>query len=131
MKVCPNRACPFLKQYGEVAEYRDEIVRCIDCGTLLIEGASVKDILPETASNEETSAVTSGGALVVIATFDHPWQAHLHRAHLVAKGIPAFLFDEHTIANNWLYSNALGGVRLAVPESARAVALAILDQSDA
>lgn len=127
MKLCPNAACPFLKTYGEVSEYRDEIVHCIDCGTLLVDSALASPLAEVEGVTEEA---LDRNNLVVIATFDHPLQAHIHRAHLEAEGIPAFLFDEHIMTNNWLMTNALGGVRLAVPEAAREEALAILADSD-
>lgn len=53
--------------------------------------------------------------LVTIATFSFPHEAHLAKAQLDAFGIPSFIADEHTINMQWLYSNAMGGVRLQVP----------------
>lgn len=53
--------------------------------------------------------------LVTIASYSFPYEAHIARAKLDSEGIPAFVADEHTINMNWLYSNALGGVRLQVP----------------
>lgn len=53
--------------------------------------------------------------LVTIATFSFPHEAHLAKARLDAMGIPSFIADEHTINMQWLYSNAMGGVRLQVP----------------
>lgn len=55
---------------------------------------------------------------VTIARFDFPYQAQIARAMLDAQGVPAFVADEHTINAQWLYANALGGVRLQVPVSA-------------
>jgi hypothetical protein len=53
--------------------------------------------------------------LVNIATFSFPHEARLAKAQLDAFGIPAFLVDEHTINGLWIWSNAIGGVRLQVP----------------
>ncbi|MGI9275337.1 MAG: DUF2007 domain-containing protein [Endozoicomonas sp.] len=53
--------------------------------------------------------------LVTIARFSFPYEAHLARGLLEVESIPAFVADEHTVSMNWLYSNALGGVRLQVP----------------
>lgn len=63
--------------------------------------------------------------LVTISRYSFPHEAHVARALLESEGIPVFLADEHTITMQWLYSNALGGVRLQVPEAfvERAVAL--------
>ncbi|WP_439135193.1 putative signal transducing protein [Pseudomaricurvus sp.] len=63
--------------------------------------------------------------LTTVATYSFPYEAQIARAHLDAEGIPAFVADEHTINMQWLYSNAMGGVRLQVPsvyvEQARAI----------
>ncbi len=71
--------------------------------------------------------------LTTIYRFSHPLEAQIARARLEAAGIPAFVADEHTINMQWLYSNALGGVRLQVPMVCRedAVALLATDESDA
>ncbi|WP_177424378.1 DUF2007 domain-containing protein [Pseudomonas sp. MYb185] len=54
--------------------------------------------------------------LVTISRYSFPYEAQLARALLESEGIPAFIADEHTINMQWLYSDALGGVRLQVPE---------------
>ena len=71
--------------------------------------------------------------LTTIGRFSHPLEAQIARARLEAAGIPAFVADEHTINMQWLYSNALGGVRLQVPMVCRedAVALLATDESEA
>ncbi len=50
------------------------------------------------------------------ATFSKPEEAHLFRTRLEAAGIPAYVQDEHFIQMNWLYSNAIGGVRVQIAE---------------
>ena len=54
--------------------------------------------------------------MVVVATFSKPEEAHLLRMRLEAGGIQAFIRDENTIQVDWLYSNAMGGVRVEVAE---------------
>ena len=66
--------------------------------------------------------------LVTIASYSFPFEAHIARSRLESEDIPAFVADEHTINMQWLYSNALGGVRLQVPEEFVETALAILDE---
>lgn len=98
------------------------------CGDCLVEGNEyyycrqeacqaemVKrgDVLPPSESDEEEGSKVS---LVTICTFSQPYQAELAKAHLEAEGIPAFLSDEYLVSINWLYSNAVGGVRLKVAE---------------
>lgn len=55
--------------------------------------------------------------LKTIATYSFPIEAQIARARLDAEGIPAFVADEQTINMQWLYSNAMGGVRLQVPSA--------------
>jgi len=64
--------------------------------------------------------------LTTIARFSFPHEAQIARSSLEAAGIPAFVADEHTINMQWLYSDALGGVRLQVPPEHAGHALALL-----
>lgn len=65
--------------------------------------------------------------LVTIASFNMPYQAHLAKTRLEAADIPVFIRDEHTISINQLYSPALGGVKVQVPEDRLKEARDILD----
>lgn len=51
---------------------------------------------------------------VTIARYDFPYEAQIGRARLQAEGIQTFIADEYTINMQWLYANALGGVKLQV-----------------
>ena len=51
-----------------------------------------------------------------IATFSKPEEAHLFRTRLEAAGIPAYVQDEYLIQMDWLYSNAIGGVRVQIAD---------------
>jgi len=65
--------------------------------------------------------------LVVARAFTTLPEAHLARSVLDAVGIPSFLADENIIAADWLYSNAVGGVKLLVPSDLVDEAVAVLD----
>jgi len=52
---------------------------------------------------------------VIVARFSFPLDANIAKSNLQSVGIPAFIADEHTVNMQWLYSNAMGGVRLFVP----------------
>jgi len=67
-----------------------------------------------------------GHDLVTIARFSYPTEAHIARTKLETEGIWAFVADEHLITANWLYSNAVGGVKLQVSERNAEQALEIL-----
>lgn len=64
--------------------------------------------------------------LVTIGRYSTPYEANMAKSHLESEGIPAFIADEYTVGMNWLYSNALGGVKVQVPESMAAEAQQIL-----
>jgi len=66
--------------------------------------------------------------LKTIATYSFPYEAQIARARLDSEGIPAFVADEQTINMQWLYSNALGGVRLQVPQQFAEQAHGILSE---
>ena len=64
---------------------------------------------------------------ITIASFNMPYQAHLAKSRLEAAEIPVFIRDEHLISINQLYSPALGGVKVQVPEDHLKEAQEILD----
>ena len=64
--------------------------------------------------------------LLTIATFSMAIEADLARAKLESEGIECFLADEHTVTVNWLYSQAVGGVKLQVREANAQKAMEIL-----
>ncbi|MDT9694371.1 DUF2007 domain-containing protein, partial [Streptomyces sp. P9(2023)] len=59
--------------------------------------------------------------------FSFPHEAHIAKASLESAGITSFIADEHTVNTQWLYSNAIGGVRLLVAEDDAKEALEILN----
>lgn len=56
-------------------------------------------------------------ALVTLRSYRDPVHAELARAQLDLAGIHAVLFDQHLASIQWLYSTAIGGVKLAVEEA--------------
>lgn len=54
--------------------------------------------------------------MVTVRSFSKPEEAHLFRTRLEAAGIPAYVQDEYMVQMDWLYSNAIGGVRVQVAE---------------
>jgi tetratricopeptide (TPR) repeat protein len=79
------------------------------------------DIDPEHADAQENLSglrdeLVDAGGLVTIATFSHVLEAHIVKGRLETEGIWSFVADENTVVANWLYSNAVGGVKLQVRE---------------
>ena len=61
--------------------------------------------------------------LTTIAQYREAPEAYLAKGALAAEGIEAVITDEQIVGINWLYSDAIGGVKLAVKsESARRAA---------
>lgn len=52
-----------------------------------------------------------------VARFTEPYLAHIVKGRLEADGIDAKVVDEHIVQMNWLYSFAVGGVKVQVQES--------------
>jgi hypothetical protein len=61
-----------------------------------------------------------------VASFSQPMGAHLLRARLEGSGIAAYIRDENMVAVDWLYSNALGGVRVDVADEDYAKVMELL-----
>ena len=68
--------------------------------------------------------------LVTVATFEFLPLAEASRAHLIAEGIPAFLSDAETVYMAWWLGNALGYIKLQVPEAQAERARGILDETE-
>mgnify|MGYP006281632873 CR=1 FL=1 len=54
--------------------------------------------------------------MVTIDTYDNLADAHIAKGRLEAEGIPAELADAHLVQTDWLYSAAVGGIKLQVAE---------------
>jgi hypothetical protein len=65
--------------------------------------------------------------LVIVGSFINPWDAYLAKGRLEDEGIPAFIADEYHVWANWIYAQALGGVKVQVTEEHAAAANGILD----
>ena len=65
-------------------------------------------------------------AVSVVARFVTIGEAECARSALNAAGIDAALADDQIITVNWLYSNALGGVKLLVPQNDAEAATSVL-----
>ena len=68
--------------------------------------------------------------LITIATFSQPIEAHILKTKLESEEIECFIADENTVTMNWLYSNAIGGVKLQVKKSDSKRAIAIIQKKN-
>lgn len=65
--------------------------------------------------------------LVVVRRFSTVPDAQMARSVVEAAGIPSELVDHNIVAANWLYSNAVDGVKLRVPNERAEEAVIALD----
>lgn len=70
--------------------------------------------------------------MVTVATFDNMVDAHIALGRLQAEGIRATLADENLVQTDWLYSIAVGGIKLQVADAdaGRARLVLATDYSD-
>lgn len=66
-----------------------------------------------------------------VAAFSDVYAAYIAKGRLEAEGIEANIIDEHLVAIDWTYSQAIGGVKVQVAERDFDLAVQILssDQS--
>jgi hypothetical protein len=69
--------------------------------------------------------------LVTLRSYRDPIEAELDKALLDAAGVPCVLRDEHLASIQWLYSNALGGVKLEVDDANLELAREVLKRDGA
>jgi hypothetical protein len=88
-------------------EYRSGFTKCADCDAPLV---------PELPSEPPSSLEPEYPRFVTVRSFTYPWEAATAGSLLDAYEVPIFIMDWYVIYQNWLYSNALGGVKVQVPE---------------
>lgn len=64
---------------------------------------------------------------VTIATYDDYLTANFDKQKLDEHGIHCYLADENTVTAKWILKNALGGIKLRVPEQQANNALKVLN----
>ena len=62
-----------------------------------------------------------------VASFSQPMGAYLLRARLEGSGITSYVRDENMVSVDWLYSNALGGVKIDVSDEDYERALEVME----
>jgi hypothetical protein len=63
-----------------------------------------------------------------VASFRDAYQAHILKGALEASGIPAYIQDEQLATINWMYSQAIGGVKVYVPEEFFEKAIQLIEE---
>jgi hypothetical protein len=65
-------------------------------------------------SPEEPKSAPVYAQFATVSSYIMPYEADIVRSLLDFEGVSSFLMDHHTIYLNWMYSNALGGVKVRV-----------------
>ena len=68
--------------------------------------------------------------LHLLRTVDSSYEAHILRDRLACEGVMAYIFDEHTVSIDPLYSKALGGIKIKVKATDFALAKEVLTSID-
>jgi hypothetical protein len=115
------------KTKEELQRLTDDAWRLTDPAREVLRGElSRRGMATELRDSPETQPPWS--RLVVIREFRDLPDALLAKSILDSAAIECFLYDENTIRMDWLWSNALGGIKLSVKEEDVAAASELLDQ---
>ncbi len=70
--------------------------------------------------------------MITIARFDFLPDAYIAKGRLETEGVACLLTDYHLVQTDWLYSIAVGGIKLQVDEddAGRAAQILATDYSD-
>ena len=94
------------------------------CAPLLKDGLGRLRRPTPPPPREDPSAMDE---FVTVATYDRVTDAHIALGRLLAEGIEAQLFDDNMVQMDWLYSIALGGIKLRVARGDAKAARAVLE----
>jgi hypothetical protein len=96
----------------------------IACRQLRSRGIEPPPIAEEPTHSEEPPYL---GDMVILARDLDPTEAHILVSRLAAAGIHADPGDVNTVQTNWLWTIAVGGAKVRVPQSQLAQARQMLD----
>jgi hypothetical protein len=119
VKRRPHPQCTHLPTSLRATEHTHSVENCSGCGKTFIDRGG-----PESDKHEP-----SRNMLTVVARFREPSLAHLAKSKLESEGILAVVFDEYIVGVQWLYSDAIGGVRVLVRESDQIEARHLLERN--
>jgi hypothetical protein len=114
---------------------KDDFEVCWSCGTnkqgVLDPNFLDPEAAPPAPENEPLERLSGDvdedpEPLVTIAQCNLNTEAYAMRVFLEAEGIPVFLADELTVDMVWILSNAVGGIKVQVPEHLAERATALL-----
>ena len=108
---------------GELTQLATEVAQAE------VERRGLDPNLPEPPAADE--AEVGYGDLLILVRYSTPTEAYLLKGCLDAEGVPSYVADGNLVQANQLLSNAVGGVRVMVPQSHFEQATAILEAYNA
>jgi len=90
--------------------------------------AVISEMAFSTQSDEKHDDDSTASMLVVLCRFRDVYEALLAQSTLDSAGIESFLADENMVRLDWMWSNAIGGVKLLVRDEDAPEAADLLDQ---
>jgi predicted Zn-ribbon and HTH transcriptional regulator len=73
------------------------------------------DLPPDHWDDDDDDGGGDSGPWVTVATFWQSPEAHIARLKLESEAIDCAIVDENLVATDWLFANAVGGIKLQVP----------------
>jgi hypothetical protein len=114
--TCPNLECPDIELFGVRGEYGDGVTHCPKCGVQLEVKPTPEELNVPKAAGDGASFVDISmpeeGEFFVVAAYRDLSSAYVARSLLWDFGHYVELLDEFTIGLNWMWSQAVGGVKL-------------------
>ena len=89
-------------------------------------GIAAPEVVPREDDDDEGPGSEEAVRFVTVARSLIPSELHILRARLEGDGIPAFVVDDNITRMNSLWSVAVGGARLQVPQQRAAEAKQII-----
>jgi hypothetical protein len=111
----------------ELNELADEAWTLTESGKELLRAELARRGLEFELAGAASLDVRSGNP-VAIRRFRHSPEALLAKGFLESAGIESFLMDEITVRMDWLWSNALGGIKFCVRAEDDEDAIQLLNQ---
>ena len=115
--------------YGKTSH--DEFEDDIDLNTFVADDVGNNDGRDDDSGNDDNGDDSAGGddiSWATAATFWLPTDAQIARLRLESADIPVLILDENLVATQWQLANAVGGIKVQVPEAEVTAARSLLER---
>ncbi|TAM47204.1 MAG: hypothetical protein EPN53_12165 [Acidobacteria bacterium] len=126
---CPNPECLDFIEDGVPGEYVDTVSVCPKCGTRLVAGPPPEALGGSPQEARARAAGREDDPAVEVASFGSRQDAELAAGSLIARGIEAVVLADDA-GGEFAGFGSVAGVRVLVPTSRVAEALALLEEPE-